>query len=141
MVYQEVDLIVIVMNTQLLFLKHSRMKQGILLTTVLSLHISEIICYVVFFHHLYKHNMNILSMDLLSPQEIQKRNKANVLTFMNQFILFLFEISGIAFMFISMVFPGVRPMAALYTVTNPFMSVATVLTSNVLRQKLLNAWS
>lgn len=115
------------------------MKQAILLTTVLGLHITEITCYVVFFHHLYKHNMNILTMDLLSPQEIQKRNRANVLTFMNQFILFLFEISGIACMFISLVFPSFRPMAALYTATNPFMSVATVLTFNVLRQKLISA--
>jgi hypothetical protein len=103
--------------------------------------ISEIIIYVIFFHHMYKHDNHERLRRLLEPQIISDRNRKNAVSFFGQFCSFVLQ------------FTMLLLLAASYTVGNPnndlplvltvfrrisfaVMSGVEVLTSEVLRKRI-----
>ena len=53
--------------------------------------LSELICYVIFFHHLYSHNQGLLTREVLKVGEVRKRHRKNAITFLGQFYGFIVE--------------------------------------------------
>ena len=58
---------------------------------VLVLEAAEIVIYVTFFHHMYKHDNKEGLKKLLEVDEIKRRNKANAMSFFSLFCSFLVE--------------------------------------------------
>ena len=57
--------------------------------------IAELIIYIIFFHHLYKHDNTSTLRRLLGSAAIKSRNKRNALTFFSNFCCFVFEVGFI----------------------------------------------
>ena len=103
--------------------------------------ISEIIIYVTFFHHMYKHDNNDRLRRLIEPSVIRYRNRSNAISFFGQFCSFAFNlITSILFVF---AIQFGNPQNVLYVVTLTIwrlkfsaMAMIEVLTSNQLRAKL-----
>ena len=53
--------------------------------------LSELICYVIFFHHLYSHNQGLLTREVLKVGEVKQRHRKNAITFLGQFYGFMVE--------------------------------------------------
>ena len=104
--------------------------------------ISEIIIYVIFFHHMYKHDNNDRLSRLLEPKVINDRNRKNAITFFGQFCSFVLEFTGLLFLVAAFTFKignkqNTIPVAfAFQTFSFALMSVVDVLTSDVLRKKI-----
>jgi hypothetical protein len=60
---------------------------------LLTLTCCEILIYITFFHHLYKHDNNERLRRLLGSNAIKHRNRKNALTFFSQFCSFVLEVS------------------------------------------------
>ena len=58
---------------------------------MLAMTITEIMIYVVFFHHMYKHDNNQRLRSLLGSDAIKQRNTQNALSFFSQFCSFVVE--------------------------------------------------
>lgn len=109
-----------------------RLIQVGLLMTLITEHILEFICYIMIFLHIRKHNIEVAY--IITEQEFKRRHKQNILTFYNQFALFLVEVGSIATMVFAVLFPSVRPIIGLFVSFNPVLTVATCLTSAPLRK-------
>ena len=107
------------------------------ITVLLSMTITEITVYFVFFYHLYKHDNNERLVRLLEPKVIKLRNKTNAITFFGQFCSFVFEVSfGIATICAQL---GKAPWFAMILLRVgcfTTMSVVEVVTSNPLRPRV-----
>ena len=55
--------------------------------------IGELIIYIAFFHHMYKHDNTEILRRLLYPNVIRTRNRRNAITFFGQFCSFVLEIA------------------------------------------------
>ena len=53
--------------------------------------IIELICYLIFFGHLYYHNEGLLSRKVLTMDQVRKRRRKNAITFLGQFYGFIVE--------------------------------------------------
>jgi len=102
---------------------------------------SEIIIYAIFFHHMYKHDNNDRLRRLLDPKVIRGRNRKNAITFIGQFVSFLFELTGILLMVTAFAIgtsankiPVVGFIFRRYSFA--IMSMFDVLTSDVLKKRL-----
>ena len=51
--------------------------------------IAELICYILFFGHLYKNDEGLLAKKLLPASEIKRRHRKNAITFLGQFYGFV----------------------------------------------------
>ena len=71
------------------------------ISLLLAMVCAQIAIYVIFFHHLYKHDNSERLRRLLDASAIKRRNKQNALTFFSQFCSFVFEISFISVVFIA----------------------------------------
>ena len=68
----------------------SSIYQVVVVTIAISCTTAEIICYIIFFHHTYRHdNGNVKK--LLDPQITKQRNRKNLTTFLAQFYSFATE--------------------------------------------------
>ena len=103
--------------------------------------ISEIITYVIFFHHMYNHDNSDRLRRILEPSVINDRNRKNAITFFGQFCSFVLEFTGLLLLLASYTF-GTRhnklPLifTAFYTISFAIMPMVEVLTSDVLRRKI-----
>ena len=104
---------------------------------IISMTITEITMYFIFFYQLYQHDNQERLRRLLGPKVIKLRNRTNAITFFGQFCSFTFEISvGIALIYAHM---GRAPFIVTYFLrVSCFttMSVVEVLTSNSLRPRI-----
>ena len=73
------------------FLSYHNMNRISLLTVNLALTLSEVIIYVIFFHHIYKQDNTETLKKLLGNEVINERNRKNVMSFMSLFFSFLVE--------------------------------------------------
>ena len=64
--------------------------------------VAELICYLVFFGHLYLHDREMLRKKLLKADVIHRRYKKNAITFFGQFWSFLAELTFLVLVVISM---------------------------------------
>ena len=98
---------------------------------------AEITIYVIFFHHLYRHDNNERLSRLLAPNVIKRRNRMNAITFFGQFYSFAFEFT---FWFIVIcAVNGDAPfgiIVVLKVTSFTSMALVEVLTSHVLRPRL-----
>ena len=105
---------------------------------------TELMIYIVFFHHMYKHNNNERLRRLLEPDVIRRRHKRNAITFFGQFCSFIFEFSfatfGICIMLIEEVKNYSDMIQILLVAAKTFcfacMSIVEVLTSSQLRPNM-----
>ena len=74
----------------------------IIASLLLSMVCAELAIYIIFFHHMYKHDNSETLRRLLDASVIKRRNKQNALTFFSQFCSFVFDI-----LFISVVFTAI----------------------------------
>ena len=63
--------------------------------------LSELICYFVFFGHLYRHDREMLKKKILKEDAIRQRNKRNAITFIGQFWTFMTELTCLVLVIIS----------------------------------------
>ena len=59
---------------------------------VLCCALGEIGCYIIFFHHAYKHDNGPIKL-LLPPEVTRQRNRKNLISFAGQFQVFLTQIT------------------------------------------------
>ena len=102
---------------------------------------SEIIIYVIFFRHMYKHDNNVRLRRLLDPTVIRGRNRKNAITFIGQFVSFLFELTGMLLMVMAFTIGTSTNHIALVGLlfrrySFAIMSIVEVLTSDVLKKRL-----
>ena len=64
--------------------------------------VAELVCYVAFFGHMYRHDRGLLTKKLLKAEVIQKRNKKNAISFFGQFWTFLTEFIVLSLTIVSM---------------------------------------
>ena len=100
--------------------------------------ISKIIVYIIFFHHMYKHDNNKRLLRLLEPSVTRNRNKRNAITFFGEFASFVIEFSLIVLLLFAHALEDHTRQQFLIAVTFwrfKFAAVAAVevVTSNVLR--------
>lgn len=106
------------------------------------LHATELSCYIYISRFLYRSDENFRIKRLLPEAEIQRRHRWNAMTMMNQFVIFLIELSGIVLMVIMMIvvksfkLQSSHYLVVIYNVTSPVLSVATVLACEGMRAKL-----
>jgi hypothetical protein len=111
---------------------------GIVMTFMV---ISEIIIYVVFFYHMYKHDNNDRLRRVLELKVIKGRNRKNAITFIGQFCSFVVEFTGLLLL-VGAFTIGTRdnklPLIAIVfrSFSFPIMSMVEALTSDVLRKRL-----
>jgi hypothetical protein len=53
--------------------------------------LSEFVCYIIFFQHVYSHDQGLLTRKVLSVGEVTKRHRQNAITFLGQFYGFVAE--------------------------------------------------
>ena len=53
--------------------------------------IAELVCYILFFNHVYYHDKGLLSRKILSDGEFKRRRRVNAITFLGQFYGFFAE--------------------------------------------------
>jgi hypothetical protein len=100
--------------------------------------ISEIIIYIVFFHHMYKHDNSDRLRRLLERNVIKGRNRRNAITFFGQFCSFMFEFTEVL-LFVLAYTIGTKtnnlPLIAIVFRRSSFviMPMVEVMTSDVLR--------
>ena len=102
---------------------------------------SEIIIYVVFFHHIYKHDNNDRLRRLLDPTVIKGRNRRNAITFFGEFCSFVLELIG--FLLIAVAYTIGNRTNQLILIANAYWRLTftikpmvEVITSDVLRAKI-----
>ena len=102
--------------------------------------VSEMIIYVMFFHHLYKNDNNVDLKKLLDKKVINARNRKNAITFFGQFCSFIIEMTQIAIYVIALRTDKEHIMFEvvlnLYQISFAAICIVEVLTSNVLRVRL-----
>ena len=101
--------------------------------------ISELMIYIIFFHHMYKHDNNDRLRRILEPRVIKGRNRKNAITFIGQFCSFVFEFTGLLLLILAFtVGPKWAPDVAIdfRRLSFVIISMVEVLTSDVLRKKL-----
>ena len=107
--------------------------------------VGEIGSYVIFFHHVYKHDNQGKYRYLLGSAVIQARNRKNATTFLGQFISFLTElcllITGVVLFDIGNYFHILRSMFPIFrTMCFSVMSIVEVLSSYQLRGRIFKPW-
>ena len=70
----------------------------------ISFELAEIIIYIIFFHHMYKHDNNDRLRKLLGNEIINQRMERNAMSFASLFFSFLVEALFLTMMFISRIF-------------------------------------
>ena len=121
------------------FLSYHRMHRIFIFSAYLAFTLSEIIVYVIFFHHIYKHDNNGRLRQLLGHEAIHARNKKNAMSFISLFFSFLVESFMIIFGCICRIF-GTKEnflfIAPLFLRKFSFtaMAIVEVVTSSTLRQ-------
>ena len=107
-----------------------------LLTTI-----AEITIYVIFFHHMYKHDNSKSLRDLMDPAVTKARNRTNAISFFGQFCSFALEfVFGILVIIATSI--GTREngiwivVMTLKTSGFMFMSIVEVVTSRSLRPRI-----
>ena len=110
----------------------------ILFIILISATISELIIYIIFFHHMYKHDNNGRLRILLGSTVIRRRNQRNAITFFGQFCSFAFEI-GLNILMISAVEGNASWGVVILLKMVAFTSMAIIedLTNASLRRRVL----
>ena len=111
-------------------------------TICLILEVAEIVIYVLFFHHMYKHDNNEKLKKLLGADEIKRRNSRNAMSFFSAFCSFVVEIASIIMLmfFIKFTSPesGLIVAAILLRKFNlTAMAIIEVVTSYQLRSMII----
>ena len=102
---------------------------------------AELAIYVIFFHHMYKHDNSEKLRRLLDASIIKHRNRQNALTFFSQFCSFVFEISFVIILLFA-IWMGTSNnlfnclMTVLKKISFIGTSVIEVFTSSNLRKKV-----
>jgi hypothetical protein len=102
---------------------------------------AQIAIYVMFFHHLYKHDNSERLRRLLDASTIKRRNMKNALTFFSQFCSFVFEITFVIVVFFA-VWMGTSKsllydlMIVLKQISFSGIAIIQVVTSSNLRRKV-----
>ena len=110
----------------------------ILFIILISATVSELIIYIIFFHHMYKHDNNGRLRILLGSKVIRRRNQRNAITFFGQFCSFAFEI-GLNLLMISAVEGNASWGVVILLKMVAFTSMAIIedLTNASLRRRVL----
>ena len=102
--------------------------------------LTEFFCYVVFFHHLYSHDKEMVRKKILPDVEIRRRHHKNAITFLGQFYGFLVELVRVSLLIYSMspnsdvTYRFVVAMSI--WIEFGILSIVEVMTSQGLRSKL-----
>ena len=101
--------------------------------------VSELIIYIVFFHHMYKHDNNKNLRKLLGQSVINGRNRSNAIAFFGQFCSFTLEITVLALFILFLTMDNSIVFAIEFRrMTFVLTGMVEVLTSNVLRLRMFN---
>ena len=105
--------------------------------------IAELLIYVAFFHHVYRHDNGKGMLAILRPEVIRKRNRTNAITFLGQFFAFICKFV----IFIMLVIAVGRKdigdsnlfivVLLIRSVGFALLSMVEVMTSDALRSKML----
>ena len=111
-----------------------------LTSTGFAVMLSEIMIYVIYFHHLYRHDNSENLRRLLEREVITRRNQRNAITFFTQFCSFLVELIWMLLFILTSVIGSQQNGLAFIRHLFQFFSFASisiieVLTSSVLRPK------
>ena len=102
--------------------------------------VGELICYVLFFQHLYSHDENMLTSKALSVRQVKKRHQQNAISFIGQFYTFLVKLTNGVFLMYTMnetSHTGWRMIFHIYIrLQFSIYSVVEVMTSQQLKDKL-----
>ena len=74
---------------------------GVVLFICMLCVVVELVCYLVFFGHLYRHDREMLKKKRLKSEVIRRRNQKNAITFFGQFWTFLTECTCLSLVIIS----------------------------------------
>ena len=102
--------------------------------------LTEFLCYMVFFHHLYSHDKEMVRKKILPDAEIRRRHHRNAITFFGQFYGFLVELARVCLLIYSM--DPNSDITYRFVVTLSIwiefgvLSIVEVMTSQGLRSKL-----
>ena len=86
------------------YIKHGWVNMTSRFVLFISFKLAEIIIYVIFFHHMYKHDKNDRLRKLLGNEVINQRIQRNAMSFVSLFFSFLVEAMFFTSMFISRMF-------------------------------------
>ena len=102
--------------------------------------VSELIIYIVYLHHMYRHDNSENLRRLLEPEVITRRNRTNAITFFNQFCSFLLELTWLVLIIATSLIGShqngmdfIRHIAD--TVSFASISIIEVLLSSILRPR------
>ena len=102
--------------------------------------VGELICYVLFFQHLYSHDEKMLTSKALSVRQVKKRHQQNAISFIGQFYTFLVKLTNIMFLIYTLnetSHAGWRMLFHIYIrIQFGIYSVVEVMTSQQLKDKL-----
>ena len=119
--------------------------QKIAILALMAMTTTEMLIYTTFFYHVYQHDNHQRIVRLLEGGVIHARNRNNAISFFGQFYVFISEI-GI-WIFIMILVSGGQTaldMRVLFPVFRPIafalMSTIEVLTSNMLRPRIIKLW-
>ena len=102
--------------------------------------VGELICYVLFFQHLYSHDEKMLTSKALSVRQVKKRHQQNAISFIGQFYTFLVKLTNIMFLIYTLnesSHAGWRMIFHIYIrIQFGIYSVVEVMTSQQLKDKL-----
>ena len=106
---------------------------------------SEILIYVIFFYHMYKHDNSDSLRRILEPKMIRSRNRKNAITFFGQFCSFVLELIGLLLIGLGNTIgthSNNLPLVAIAfrRVSFPIISMVEVITSDVLRSRILKTY-
>ena len=120
----------------------SRRISGAIMVTMI---ISELIIYVMFFHHMYTHDNSTNLRRVLEPRIIKERNKRNAITFFGQFCSFAFELMTMLLFILGSTLENKDNIIhdigiGMWRTSFAVMSLVEVLTSPVLRKKVFKLY-
>ena len=103
--------------------------------------ISELIIYIVFLHHMYKHDNSDRLRRLLDRNVIKDRNRKNAITFFGQFCSFVFEFTGLLLFVVAYTIGNgtnkLLPIAITFRIISfVIMPMVEVMMSSVLRVRI-----
>ena len=106
--------------------------------------ISEIICYILFFHHVYR-NDNGDVKKMLDPQVTKQRNRKNLTSFLGQFFAFMTEITFLVVFLIILIADSSNTTTKSVAVVIKFMefgglSLVEIISSDELRTMMHEDW-
>ena len=120
------------------FLSYHKMHRISLAFFSIAATLSEVFIYVVFFHHMYKHDNNERLRKLLGNEVISERNRKNAISFLSLFFSFLVELFFLIIVYFFAIFEkkdNVGFILPIRTISLAAIAVVEAVTSCALRSK------